>query len=273
MILYANGCSLTWGDDLTDILNVFPNDRDTKEFKDKVTEIEQERPGDPTTYRNFDVVIGRDDEYRLKKSWPGILTDLLVLHGLHNDAAPGGSNTRIVRTSTDWIAANKYSNLFVVIGWTSPTRIELWNNDYNIHRQHLLNFTKFYTKDDVKFYNKFWQDNHNDYDKLDNFFHQVLLFQSFLKQNRIPYLFFDALPTVNNRNLDTKLFEHLDKLIDKRRYLNYNKNNGCFYAWAMDKKYKLGNRDHPLEDAHNDWAHILYNYINENNLLNAEENN
>ena len=270
MILYANGCSLTWGDDLTEILNVQSGFGTNEEYQARLKELESVRPGKQILYKNFEVTLGEDDDYRIRNSWPGILSNLIGCEG-HNDAVPGGSNQRIMRTSLDWIADNKDKDLFVVIGWTGLTRIELWNQKNRVHKQHLLNFSLNYSNEDKKFYEKYWRETYNDYERVDNFIHQLIMFQGFLQINNIPFVFFDALPTVNNAELDMAAFDHLDNLIDKKRYFQYNTINGCFYTWTIMNKYKQGPRKHPLEEAHKDWAKILYEYITENNLLKIEE--
>lgn len=268
MILYANGCSLTWGDDLTDILNVQPGFKNNKDWQTQIKQIESSRPGNQEIYKSFEATLGGDENYRIQNSWSGILSNLIGCE-IQNDAVPGGSNQRIIRTSLDWIAANKDKDLFVVIGWTGLNRIELWNEKSNVHKQHLINFDLNYSKADKKFYEQYWRESYNDYEKIDNFIHQLIMFQGFLQANNIPYLFFDALPTVHDTSLDTSVFDHFDNLIDKKRYFQYNMINGCFYTWSIMKKYKQGPRNHPIEDAHSDWANMLHAYITENNLLNV----
>ncbi len=268
MILYANGCSLTWGDDLTDILNVQPDFGKNEKYQAQVKELENIRPGKQMVYKNFEVTLGRNDDYRTKNCWSGVLADLIGCE-VHNDAVPGCSNQRIIRTSLDWIAANKDKELFVVIGWTGLTRIELWSEEYRIHKQHLINFNLNYSNQERKFFEQYWRDSYNDYANLDSFLHQVIMFQGFLQANNIPFVFFDALPTVNNTALDMNGFNHLENLIDKKRYFQYNMINGCFYTWSILNKYEQGARNHPLEEAHENWAKILYEQIIENELLNV----
>ena len=79
MKIYANGCSFTYGDELTDPYS----------------------------------------------AWPYRLADRLGWE-VHNMGQSGCSNTSIVRRCMEELCANHYD--LVVIGWTSPGRIE-WQDD------------------------------------------------------------------------------------------------------------------------------------------------
>jgi len=92
-ILYANGCSYTCG-----------------------AEIEGEE-------------IWMSD-YNLKWCFAGQIANKYNLRYL-NDAEPGGSNERIVRTTTTWVSkclknGVKPEDIFCIIGWTNPNRIEFF---------------------------------------------------------------------------------------------------------------------------------------------------
>ena len=147
--------------------------------------------------------------------------------------------------------------------------MELWSERVSSYKQHLLNFSMHYNHKEKKFFEQYWRDSYNEYEKVDNFLHQLIMFQGFLQSNNIPFMFFDSLPTVHNTELDMTTFDHLDNLIDKKRYFQYNMINGCFYTWSIMNKYEQGARNHPLEGAHKDWADILYQHITESDLLNV----
>ncbi len=269
MILYTNGCSMTWGDDLTQIVSTNEKFKSRDEYAVIVKEMTENRPGNQQLYRNFDVVVGNDDKYRTTHNWPAILGRKLECTEVHNEAYPGGSNQRMIRTSMDWIAGNKDKDVLVVIGWTGLNRMELWSEEFNMHSPHLLNFSANYSKEDRKFFEKYWRESYNDYDSVDSFLHQLIMFQSFLQANNIPFIFFDALPTVHKAKLDMSVLTHLEDLIDKDRYLYYNTPNHCFFTWCKANNLPFGERMHPLEEAHEAWANVIYSYIMENDLLNV----
>lgn len=66
-------------------------------------------------------------------TWPWFLSRVLDIPVCVNDAAGAGSNTRIFRKTTDfifdWLGKGKDpADLLIVIGWTTPERVELPSN-------------------------------------------------------------------------------------------------------------------------------------------------
>jgi len=95
-ILYANGCSYMCG-----------------------SEIEG--------YRIF------ESEYNLRWCFAGQIANKYGLE-YFNEAQPGSSNDRIVRTTMLWISDSlrsgiKSEDIFCIIGWTNPQRFELYYKD------------------------------------------------------------------------------------------------------------------------------------------------
>lgn len=102
-LLYANGCSMTYGYELID---------------------------DPQTHDCL------DDAYRKAHAWPGRLAVRVGAAKVVNDSIPGGSNDRILRTTIQWLtdflaaggdAARR--SLLVVIGWSDPIRRRVETDD------------------------------------------------------------------------------------------------------------------------------------------------
>jgi len=79
-------------------------------------------------------------------------------------------------------------------------------------------------------------------------------------------LFFNAIQDLHGLNgFDLNIFDHLLNEIDRDRYFLLE--NGTFNAWDERRKYSRGPRLHPLEEGHAEWAKVLYEYINNNELI------
>jgi hypothetical protein len=100
MILFTNGCSWTWGGGLDSC-------EDNK----------------------------LDDQERLKLVWPHHLSNLLNVNKTVNLAAGCGSNSRILRTTFDWIHEQNIEDLkdtVAVIQWSEYSRYEYYTpEDYD----------------------------------------------------------------------------------------------------------------------------------------------
>ncbi|WP_353961395.1 DUF6071 family protein [Antrihabitans cavernicola] len=101
MIIYANGCSMTYGSELHD---------------------------HPVTG------ICTNNKYRWESSWPGALARRFCADSVVNDAVPSGSNDRILRRTVEFLLRHQQrqlsadSELVVAIGWSSPLRREMFIN-------------------------------------------------------------------------------------------------------------------------------------------------
>jgi len=268
MVLYANGCSFTWGDERANI--VVPK-RCSKEQRDRWKKLSDNRPPRHDDYWAGSAVMSDNEGYRLKYSWPGQLAKLLNCNDFDNDAFPGGSNERILRTTIDWVLYNKdrYPDLLVVVGWTYHSRFELWIEKDKCYKQYNPNFGHVtdMNKDEKLFIESYWKYCYNDYERISNFLHCVITLQTFLKYHKIDFLFFNAIQDLNGLNgYDLSIFDHLLNEIDRDRYFLLE--NGTFNSWDEEKKYPRGPRFHPLAEGHAAWAKVLYEYINENELCN-----
>ncbi len=233
MILYANGCSMTYGAELID---------------------------NPVTKKCL------DHEHRLKTAWPGQLSKLLGMECV-NWAKAAASNEKILRTSLKWISeylgsGKDPSELFVVIGWTNVHRIEIrhnkeWRNvlpSSNSSIPEIREISRFFGEKIV-----------NEFQDTIRFVNQIILFQSFLESKRIPYLFSSSLAIDIDQEKYKKYLEPQLPLINRERYFRLD--NYCFATFLTDNSYPIAERFHPLEEGHKEWANILHQYIIENNLL------
>ena len=234
MILYANGCSMTYGAELSGetIVNGVP--------------------------------VENDSDYREQHSFPNILGKLIKIENVINDAIGGGGNDRIFRTTMEWTSKylqnNDGKNLFVVIGWSSPERTEYRINDTWVSL--LPHFSPIHALQNVldlhKFHVDIIMDDRRDYTASINY---MLSLQSWFKINSIRFIFFNALhirwPKITEIQI---LREHIDN-----NYYKFDNEGFCMSFFCDD--YPCGSRHHPLEEGHRQWANALYQYIIDNKLI------
>jgi len=240
MMLYANGCSMTAGEELGG--DVF----------------------DSRGYKISDV----STEYRLENAYPKKLADLLNMD-CFNDACGGSSNDRITRTTIDWtsnyLQTNKAEELFVVIGWSAPNRIEFRIDDRWIDilpqwvppEEPMKTITNFY---DDNIYDEIYDDTRTVIN--------ILSLQSWLKTNKIPYLFTSAL------HVDyTKMCVYVKTMIDMIELNRYfHMLDSKYHMYRMCNNYPKGPREHPLEEGHAAWARILHQHITQNKWILKHDN-
>lgn len=195
-----------------------------------------------------------------------------------NNASAGVSNDYIyrqtIRDVSYWLDTNKCwseetgwvesDNLFVTIGWTSPTRFEWWNgNEYQQER--------LWTG-----YDK-WGDNDKDRTTEDQFvlnqtedipsyirtFNHIIGLGSFLASNEIPYYFFN---TFYEYKLPTEPTEKIDKFGKSDNQLGLNSmwnllppefKIETMYSYIKENNGGLLERNHPTKESHKIWADHL----------------
>lgn len=228
--LYANGCSMTYGAEIGG------------EIRDKDGEL-----------------IGDvDSKYRENHAWPTILSKFLNMK-IINDSDGGSSNNRIFRTTMDWTCnylkeGKKAQDLFVAISWSLSSRSEYRTNGQWV--KFLSSVTPVY-EPDLSIYNfhiEYFLD--EDYDSMRTL-QYILLLQSWLKTNRIPYLFCNGL--LNAYNEKNKSIKNMLFHIDRKRYFKVDDYQDCMHYEC--EKFGRGPGGHPLEEGHRHWASLLYNYI------------
>lgn len=205
-----------------------------------------------------------------------------------NDSQCGGSNHRIVRTTLNFLLANKehWEDLLVVIGWSCPHRIEMWS-DYsnewlwiNQYRQ-----SEKLTEKGHKarlYYQNFW----NEINAYTDYFRDVITLQNFLKQNNIKYYMFRSFafqnPLTNavyGENADYTQFYQLinNKLISENCIHSIDKNlfpsfidfKDTFH-WVIKDHVRNDNKtfqqhypSHPNKEEHAIFADYLTTKIKE----------
>lgn len=234
MLLYTNGCSMTYGAELAD---------------------------DPNNCH-----ICLNDPYRLQNSWPGQLAKILDMD-LKNDGYPGGSNDRIFRTTQEFVAkwiqdGKDPKDLFVVIGWTEPQRLELFIEAENRYWQFLVHLPEQNDKRLEKMFHLYIEKCFSEVEFNQRYYQQVVYLQSFLERYKIKYAFFNALINAPLPGLD-----HLANLINRKRFLNFERSGFTMHYHIVQNGFKLLPRYHPTVEGHAFWAYYLATQIMENGLL------
>ena len=210
-----------------------------------------------------------EEHINYEKSFPNMIADTLGWEHL-NAALPGGSNQRIVRTTIyfveKWLEENKSpDDLFVLISWTGTDRLEISHGN---DRYHLLVHDL-----DTEIYNNIPRLVRRHYESylaaVDNResinLQNVLLMQSFLKNNNINYLF------LNGIDEWTKKFLEHDQIIynalDKQHYLDGGRDRGFMRQWLRNQGFPYAPEGHFREDAYAAYASMIVDYLRESGLI------
>lgn len=135
------------------------------------------------------LTYGSDLENREEESYPSLIAQHLNLP-LLNDALPGSSNERILRTSISGITdlLEKKLNPLVIIGWSESLRFELCSTDnewiqFNSHRDR-----------DAKLSNMIYSKYMGNNGQFETIITQMILFESFIKERKLKGLQFNMFP-------------------------------------------------------------------------------
>ena len=194
----------------------------------------------------------------LAVSWGKKLSVLLKM-SFFCDAESASSNDRIIRTTKEYINnyTQDYSNLFVVIGWSTWEREEWLIDDvyYQINASgadivpdsHVSKYKEYVSS--VNWKHKTNQA-HADIDEL----------HEWLDDKNIKHIFFNGNNTFNQ--IRTKFdfgTSYVEPYNKKFSYHDYLIDNGI--STVSPKSYHFG------EDGHTTWAKLLLNYIAKKKLL------
>lgn len=210
-------------------------------------------------YVNGDSNSSGADINDLSRSWPTILATRLGFT-LINEAKSGGSNPRIMRTSSNAIAHSD-KNTFIIIGWTS------WERDEWLHQGQYYDVNSGghdILPPELEQQYKEWvlqQDSKEQAIKSKNMHSQIHRLHRSLKDRRIPHLFFNAVMTFQHNILDPV---HLDW---DKHYLGPYDNDLSYFWYLKNHGWKPNAYNHYTDKAQEVWADVLYNYIQENKLI------
>lgn len=194
------------------------------------------------------------------KAWPQVLADRLGFQ-LVNESKAGASNDRILRTASDYLSHVDRRNVFAIIGWTSWEREEwqLGRLYYDVNAgghdtmpaELVEKYKDWVTKqgpDEQSRKSKHTQD-------------QLHRLHRSFKDRYLRHLFFNAVMPFQHNLIDpVKLDWH-------GNYLGPYENDLSYYWYLKNHGWKHTANNHYTEEAQAVWADVLYNYIQENQLL------
>jgi hypothetical protein len=165
-------------------------------------------------------------------------------------------------------------NMFVLVVWTFPARFEFPfaykvdspENPFasisvypDTNRPLIKDFAKIFVKHiEINWYQHF------------KTVQSILILQTYLKENNIPYLF-----TASDNNVyaykDNEQLEPYWRIIDWDHWYMFPADTEPyktttprgFYQWAIENKYPIGPDQHPLEQAHQDAVELIKGKFNE----------
>jgi len=131
-----------------------------------------------------------------EQAWPNIVSKELS-QPLVNLAIGGGSNSRIARTTQEWLYTNEKPDL-VIIGWTSFVRNELssYNGQYIRMTPHssLIEDNSLHHNPDTNLLHEiYYRCCHNDFLSLKDTLRHMITMDKLLTSMGIPYIFFNAM--------------------------------------------------------------------------------
>jgi hypothetical protein len=204
------------------------------------------------------------DIYRHTKAWPGVLGQHLGAT-IINDAAPGGSNQRIVRTTLEWLARNhgtirqKPEEVVVVIGFTESCRYEFHDDAAGRWTSIGPNFVHFPESLLKAYYGRF----HSDKASEIGFWQDIIHLQTLLDRLGVRHLFFASYRPLG-RSLTPDIAGYLRPLISDSGLLSdTSMHHACFAAGC-----RKAPGHHFLEDGHALWADVLRAHLNKQQVNN-----
>tara|TARA_A100001015_G_scaffold311670_1_gene415366 strand:+ start:524 stop:1225 length:702 start_codon:yes stop_codon:yes gene_type:complete len=199
--------------------------------------------------------------------------ELIKAHGkfesLINLAEDGRGNDRVLMTTMQHFERHpkRKQDTFVMIGWSASTRLDfpsayyskptavqgtIWSTIQIMTKTHLFDEMAKTKKTPI---------NYPDWMTI-RYFQNVLGLQNYLKQNNIPYIFYNSLAHAFHGARDDQKF--LINAIDQKRFYNLLNSQ---YEYCTDNNLFVSKSDeHPNKQGHTEWADKLCNYIDTNKL-------
>jgi hypothetical protein len=184
-----------------------------------------------------------------KDAWPALLAEKNNWE-LKNQGVGGGSNDRIIRFAFEELP-NTYD--LIIVGWTAWDRFEVKHGDmtaWTSANRKLLDHWHW-----VRDYYKYAYD---DYFAFCNYLRQIIMLQSYFKQNKQRYIFCNAFDTPKAYLEQNKLEAiQLSGQVDTEYFIDWP--NGHMCEWMGD--CPKGPNGHPLESGHQRIAERINEYI------------
>ena len=251
-LIYANGCSWTYGDGLHN---------------------------DPK------IVDGPNMMYSdLKKyAWPNLLAEIISCNVV-NEAAGGGSNHRMVRTTCNFLKKypeNKRKNLLVILGWTSLERDEIYlshnncnfwinfNAGQDVNTSHVFKTTRYplhVMKNLETYQNIYRQYVQHTYSGFVTWLDQTYMMSNMLSNLGVRFLFFSSIGgwkwgNGSDISISTTFKKNLTHL-DDERFLGMGQGRNM-QDFCVDNGIQLSPCCHPMIDGHELWAKYLHGKLQE----------
>jgi hypothetical protein len=196
----------------------------------------------------------------------------------------GGSNDRILRTTTDFILnfpEKERDKLLVVIGWSESARREFYFNRTNLWERFTptMKFTETiglphtlseYDREGLDdFHRKYIDFMQNDEECTERYFKQVYLLSNLLENLKIKYFFFDSMFKMGGVLYD-KSPQRIKKIEEKCSWLLTKKTiyQGCtMQEYSINNKFPSGPFLHTLTEGHMSWGQHLIDKMIENKII------
>lgn len=195
-------------------------------------------------------------------AYPNLITN--YYNGeLVNLAKPGTGNRRMIRNIIDHISSGHHVDL-VIIGWTSPGRMEFADDDgiFDIwpgYRGTMYIDNQPWRLDLLEYINKY----HNSQYIYYNFLLDVILIQNYLEKNNINYIMSSICMNEYYHNIYYSKMELITPLVNPKYFIGWPEEGMA--EWTLG--CKKGPRGHFLTDGHRRVADKLIDYINKYQLL------
>ena len=185
------------------------------------------------------------------QAWPALVADAFGV-SLKNLGLIGGSNDYIFRTAIEETSATKYD--VVIIEWTDPSRMEVWQNLTNRPISVLAHTSyKSFNDPGLKWLQDFYKHSYNDEFAYKKWLIQVIALQHYFKNTNQRYIFTSL---AGYTHADYAL-NHLIDSIDDEFYLGWP--NWGFLDWISNSPKGPGG--HPLEVGHKQIAENINEHI------------
>ena len=176
---------------------------------------------------------------------------------LHCDAESASSNSRILRTTKEYLAADTPD--FLIIGWST------WEREEWLHEGQYYQVTASGTDTvpaGLKERYMSWVIEVNDPDRINknivDAHEQIVNLHTDLTDRNIPHIFFNTYTSFQN----VKNLKHLgvEEIEWNGCYVDPYNDQGTYYSWLKNKNFNTVDTDyHYAADAHRAWAEYLYN--------------
>lgn len=213
-------------------------------------------------------------------NWAKVLADKMGMNCI-NESQGAGSNKRMVRTTCDFLQSlpdEEYKNLFVVLGWSTVDRNEIYLQEGGKGQWCMFNatqpisshhppFSKSFLKDADSFQRAYIATAYNYTANYYAFFQEMYLMSNLLESLGIPYLFFSSLPwrryATYPGDVEKDFARQIVKL-KKPQILNMrdcDDMNNVMSDFCRINSLPMAPDHHTMIEGHKAWAEHLYKEI------------